>query len=246
MHDTLGYLASDPVHRKYRHEALTFTIHYAFSENFVLPLSHDEVVHGKGSLLARMPGDDWQRFANLRLLYCHQYTMPGRKLLFMGSELAAPEEWNFRAELNWDLLSDHRHAGVQRLVDDLNDLIREIPALHALDFESDGFQWLDCHDSSQSVIAFLRKGSHSIREHVVCVLNFTPVQRMGYRLGVPTAGTYVEILNSDADVYGGSGLGNAGAALTEAVPWMGWEQSLNLTLPPLGALILSPSAPGAS
>ena len=234
MHDTLAYLHEDPVHRRYHHERLTFGMLYAFSENFVLPLSHDEVVHGKGSLLARMPGDDWQRFANLRLLFSYQLTYPGKKLLFMGGEFAMPGEWTHDRELPWALLQEPRHAGVRDLVRDLNRLYVSEQAFHACDFGQEGFEWVDCHDSLQSVVSYLRIGAG---EQLLVILNFTPVVRSAYRIGVPNAGPYTELFNSDAASYGGSNVGNQGGVVAEASPWMGRPYSLSLTLPPLGALV---------
>lgn len=242
MHDTLAYLSLDPVHRRHHHERLTFGMLYAFSENFVLPFSHDEVVHGKRSLLGRMPGDPWQRFANLRLLFTYLYTYPGKKLLFMGSEFGQPEEWDHDRALSWGLLADPRHAGIQRLVCDLNGVYRQQPALHALDFDPAGFEWIDCEDREQSVLAYLRRDG---AQHCVVVLNFTPVPRHGYRLGVPCAGLFQELLNSDSGHYGGSNLGNAGWVRTEPVPAHGRPQSLCLTLPPLSGLILAWTSPAA-
>jgi 1,4-alpha-glucan branching enzyme len=237
MHDTLDYFRRDPVHRRHHHDRLTFSQLYAWSENFVLPLSHDEVVHGKGSLFGRMPGDDWQRFANLRLLFCYQWTHPGKKLLFMGQEFGQRGEWSHETGPEWAALGDPRHAGVQRLVRDLNRLHREEPALHRHDFEPEGFAWIDCDDRDQSVVSFLRRAGDRL---VVVVLNFTPVVREAYRVGVPVAGDYRELLNSDAAAYGGGNLGNAGLVRASAVPRHGHAQSLALTLPPLAALILGP------
>ena len=236
MHDTLTYLHEDPIHRRYHHELLTFGMLYAYSENFVLPLSHDEVVHGKGSLLARMPGDAWQRFANLRLLFSYQFTYPGKKLLFMGDEFAMPGEWSHDTELPWGLLSQPGHRGIRDLVRDLNRLYISEPALHAADFSADGFEWIDCHDALQSVVSYLRRGGG---QESLVILNFTPVVREGYRLGVPVSGRYRELFNSDAAGYGGSNVGNLGGVTAEAVPWMGRPWSLSLTLPPLGALVLA-------
>lgn len=235
MHDTLTYLGEDPVHRRYHHERLTFGMLYAFSENFMLPLSHDEVVHGKRSLLGRMPGDDWRRFANLRLLYAYQFTYPGKKLLFMGGELAMPGEWSHQAELPWQLLSRPAHAGVQALVRDLNRLYAAETALHAADFDAGGFEWIDCHDVQQSVVSYLRRTGDGA---LLVILNFTPVVREAYRIGVPALGCYLELLNSDGACYGGSNVGNAGAVWAQPKPWMGRPCSLSLTLPPLGALVL--------
>jgi 1,4-alpha-glucan branching enzyme len=237
MHDTLSYMSKDPVHRQFHHNLLTFGPIYAFTENFVLPLSHDEVVHGKRSLLSKMPGDDWQRFANLRLLLTFQWTYPGKKLLFMGGEFGQPREWNHHESLPWHLAHEPRHLGLRDLVRDLNRVYRGTPALHRLDHDGAGFNWLSWQDNQQSVVSFLRKAGD---EHVVVVLNFTPVPRYGYRVGVPAAGRYREILNSDSSYYGGSNLGNL-VATTEAVPWMGYPQSVSITLPPLAALILAPA-----
>ncbi len=237
MHDTLNYFRLDPVHRSFHHDRLTFGQLYAYSENFVLPLSHDEVVHGKGSLIRKMPGDDWQRFANLRLLFLYQSASPGKKLLFMGQEFAQEREWNHDVALDWQLRQDARHEGVWRLVRDLNRLYRDTPALHRHDFDQDGFEWIDCHDSNQSVLSFLRKAG---AEFVVVVFNFTPVPRDNYRIGVPQAGSYREMLNSDSSHYGGSNVGNAGSVRATRKPWMGRKHSISLSLPPLGGLILEP------
>jgi len=239
MHDTLAYMGHDPVHRRFHHNALTFRGLYAFHENFVLPLSHDEVVHGKGSLLTKMAGDDWQKRANLRLLFCNQWSLPGKKLLFMGGELGQWREWDHDSSLEWHLISDERHAGIQRLVADLNGLMRREPALHELDVHMDGFEWVDANDSNQSVASYLRKSKDG--QIVLAVLNYTPVVREGYRVGVPQGGEWRELLNSDAPVYGGSGVGNRGSVRAEPSPSHGREHSLELTLPPLGALFLKPA-----
>jgi 1,4-alpha-glucan branching enzyme len=235
MNDTLAYIELDPVFRRYHHDKLTFSQLYAYSENFVLPLSHDEVVHMKHSLLDKMPGDTWQKFANLRLLYAWQYAHPGKKLVFMGGEFGQWMEWDESRPLDWVLLHHDTHRGVQHLVADLNRLYATHPALHRHDFEAAGFEWIDCHDSDQSVLALLR---HGAARSVVALFNFTPLVRHGYRIGLPQAGVYREILNSDAAVYGGSNAGNLGAITTEARPWMGHGQSASLTLPPLGAVFL--------
>ena len=235
MHDILEYFKQDPVHRKYHHDQLTFGLLYAFTENFVLPFSHDEVVHGKRSLLYRMPGDEWQRFANLRLLYAFMYAYPGKKFLFMGCEFGQGDEWNFDGQLDWYVRQFPLHEGVRTLVRDLNRLYREHPALHVNDFEWQGFDWIDCHDAPQSVLSFVRRGGD--RELVV-LCNFTPIPRTDYRVGVPRGGAYREILNSDSEFYGGSNLGNPPIVQAESTPWMGHEFSLNLSLPPLGLLIL--------
>ncbi|MDE2149926.1 MAG: 1,4-alpha-glucan branching protein GlgB [Gammaproteobacteria bacterium] len=242
MHDTLDYLRHDPIHRSYHQQQLTFGLMYAHHENFVLPLSHDEVVHGKGSLLAKMPGDDWQRFANLRLLYVYQWTYPGKKLLFMGQEFGQRAEWNHNAALDWALLDHSPHRGVRQLLIDLNRLHRAQPPLHVHDFDAEGFEWIDCNDAQQSVLSYLRRGAGEV---AVVVLNFTPVPRCGYRLGVPLAGRYRELLNSDAGVYGGSGGGNLGGVHSQPQPWMGRAHSLVLNLPPLGGLILVPDTSAA-
>ncbi len=234
MHDTLEYISKDPIHRPYHHDHLTFGMLYAFTENFVLPFSHDEVVHGKGSLMARMPGDMWQQFANMRLLLLFQFTYPGKKLLFMGSEFGQWNEWNFAASLDWVLLDFPSHRGVQRLVGDLNRLYRNDPTLHRYDFDGAGFEWIDCHDVSQSVISYQRK---ALDQFSVVVLNFTPVVRHGYRLGVPAAGRYQVLINSDSDYYGGGNVGPMDVD-AEAVPWMGQGYSILLSLPPLGGLVL--------
>ena len=235
MHDTLKYLAMDPVHRRHHHGLINFAALYAFSENFVLPLSHDEVVHGKGSLLGKMAGDRWQRFANLRLLYTLQWTFPGKKLLFMGGELGQPGEWDHRRGLPWSLLDDPAHAGIQRLVRDLNRLYRGLEPLHRNDFDPHGFAWLSWDDALQSTLAFQRISGAS---RVVVVLNFTPVPRHDWRLGVPSPGAWRECLNSDSRFYGGSDLGNPEPLMSEPVAAHGCAQSIRLTLPPLGALVL--------
>ncbi len=237
MHDTLEYMSKDPVHRHYHHNRLTFSLLYAFNENFVLPFSHDEVVHGKRSMLDKMPGDAWQKFANLRLLYSYLFTHPGKKLMFMGCEFAQGREWSFNRALDWDLLERAQHRGILNLVGDLNRLYRSHAALHRFDFEASGFEWIDCNDASQSVLSFVRRSGE---EFLVVVLNFTPVPRSGYRVGVPQAGGYRELFNSDSEFYGGSNLGNGGGLLADDVPWMGRAASLVLTLPPLGAIILKP------
>ncbi|HWN38817.1 MAG TPA: 1,4-alpha-glucan branching enzyme, partial [Gammaproteobacteria bacterium] len=236
MHDTLSYLTLDPVHRRHHHNLLTFGPIYAFTENFVLPLSHDEVVHGKRSLLDKMPGDEWQRFANLRLLLTFQWTYPGKKLLFMGGEFGQPREWNHHDSLPWHLADQPRHAGVRALVRDLNRIYRGTPALHRFDHEGAGFQWLSWQDDAHSVLSFLRKDGD---DHAVVVLNFTPVPREGYRVGVPRAGLYREIQSSDSQYYGGSNVGND-VVQAEPTPWMEQPYSIVLKLPPLGGLVLVP------
>jgi len=236
MHDTLDYLQRDPVHRKFHHDRLTFRMLYAFSENFVLPLSHDEVVYGKGSLLGKMPGDPWQRFANLRLLLGWQYAQPGKKLLFMGGEFGQWAEWNHDHSLDWHLLEFAPHQGVQRWVRDLNRVYVGESSLHERDCQPAGFEWVDCNDSQQSIVAFLRRGA-APAEAVLVACNFTPVPRHGYRIGVPWGGRWEELLNSDADVYGGSGQGNFGGVVAEQRPGHGRPFTLALTLPPLGMVM---------
>lgn len=238
MHDSLSYFAEDPVHRRYHHDKLTFGLLYAFSENFVLPLSHDEVVHGKGSMIERMPGDEWQSFANLRLYYTFMFAHPGKKLLFMGGEFAQHREWNHNSSLDWHLLEQPAHAGLQRLVKDLNHFYRSTPALYEKDCNAEGFDWIDCSDNAQGVIAFLRRG-HNSAGVVVTVCNMTPVVRYNYRIGVPLSGRFKERLNSDSEIYGGSGVGNFGAVQSDAVSCHGHDNSLDLTLPPLSTLILT-------
>ena len=238
MHDSLSYFGEDPVHRRYHQDKLTFGLLYAFSENFVLPLSHDEVVHGKGSMIERMPGDDWQSFANLRLYYAFMYTHPGKKLLFMGSEFAQRREWNHNISLDWHLLDSPSHAGIQQLVRDLNHFYRSTPALYEKDCNGEGFDWIDCSDSEQSVIAYLRRGQDSSKL-VVTICNMTPVVRRDYRIGVPAAGCYSERLNTDADCYGGSDAGNYGEVHSDPISTHGQQNSLKLMLPPLSALILT-------
>ena len=238
MNDTLAYVSEDPVHRRYHHDRLTFGLIYAFNENFVLPLSHDEVVHGKGSLLARMPGDEWQQFANLRALYGYMYGFPGKKLLFMGNEIAQQREWNHDESLDWHLCDEPQHAGVQRLVRDLNRIYRATPALYERDFDGAGFEWIDWSDRDNSVLTWLRFAHDG--SFVVVVSNFTPVVRHDYRVGVPRGGAYREILNTDALDYGGSGAGNLGEADAAAVPATDRPFSLSLTLPPLATIMLEP------
>ncbi|MBW1980742.1 MAG: 1,4-alpha-glucan branching protein GlgB [Deltaproteobacteria bacterium] len=237
MHDTLSYMSKDPIHRNYHHDLLTFRLLYAFHENFVLPLSHDEVVHGKGSLLGKMPGDNWQKFANLRLIYGYMYTQPGKKLLFMGGEFGQWKEWNHEESLDWHLLDYAEHGCLKKWVTDLNLLYRQEGALHDLDFEPAGFEWIDCHDSQHSILSFVRK-SRNDEEHIVVVCNFTPVPRLGYRIGVSRSGYWKEIANSDAHHYGGSGLGNMGGVQAEAIPFHGRSHSVNLTIPPLAVVLL--------
>lgn len=241
MHDTLDYFRLDPIYRKHHHHRLTFRGLYAQSENFVLPLSHDEVVHGKGSLLGKMPGDPWQKFANLRLLLGYMYAVPGKKLLFMGGELAQEREWNHEEELDWWHLDQPQHQGVRLWVKDLNRVYQGIKALHELDCEPAGFQWIVADDADSGVLAFLRHGQDP-EEMVLVVAHFTPVLRHDYRVGVPKPGFWEELLNSDAEEYGGSGQGNLGVVWTEPVPAHAFSSSLRLTLPPLGILFLRPRA----
>ncbi len=240
MNDTLRYMRRDPSHRRYHHDELTFGMIYAFDENFILPLSHDEVVHGKGSLIGRMPGDRWQKFANLRLYLSFMYAHPGKKLLFMGGEFAQIREWNHDRSLDWHLLGEDPHRGVQTLVRELNRQYRATPALHVLDAERGGFEWICSDDRERSVIAFLRRGREP-GEELLAVCNFTPVPRQGYRVGVPHPGRWRECLNSDSGYYGGSNVGNDGEVTAEAVPAHGRPQSLALTLPPLATIWLRPA-----
>jgi 1,4-alpha-glucan branching enzyme len=239
MHDTLYYMGLDPVHRKYHHNQLTFRMLYAFTENFVLPLSHDEVVYGKQSLLSKMPGDLWQKVANLRLLFGYMYAQPGKKLLFMGGEFGQWQEWNHDMSLDWHLVDSPLHHGVQRWVRDLNTFYRSEPALHQRDCEGSGFEWVDANDSEQSVISFLRKGKKP-GDNLLIACNFTPLPRHNYRIGVSLGGQWQEVLNSDARWYGGSGQGNLGVVTAAPVPWHGRTHLLNLTLPPLGIVIMKP------
>ena len=240
MHDTLAYMSKDPVHRKYHHNSLTFGMLYAFNENFVLPLSHDEVVHGKGSLLAKMPGDRWQKFANLRAYFGFMFTCPGKKLLFMGGEFAQEDEWNHDGSLDWQQTEEPLHAGMQQLVTDLNRLYRGTPALYERDCEPEGFSWIDCNDMENSVISYVRRGSDP-NDFMVIVCNFTPVVRENYRIGVPAGGMYHERMNTDSSFYGGSNVGNMGAVEAGAIAAHGYAQSLRLTLPPLATIVLQPA-----
>ena len=242
MHDTLKYFARDPIYRGFHHSQLTFSLWYAFNENFVLPLSHDEVVYGKGSLIGKMPGDDWQRFANLRCLLGYMWAHPGKKLLFMGGEFGQWREWNHDQSLDWHLAAYPMHAGLQAWVRDLNRTLARTPALHAEDFDASGFSWIDCCDATNSVIAFLRHPGDEGGTPALVVCNLTPVPRHAYRLGVPRAGRWREVLNSDAACYGGSGVGNLGGVHTEPLAAHGHGQSLSLALPPLGVLYLEPTS----
>jgi len=235
MHDTLTYFHRDPIYRKYHQDNLTFGLLYAFSENFILPFSHDEVVHGKRSLLDKMPGDEWQRFANLRLLYTYMYTMPGKKLLFMGCEFSQGREWNHDTALEWHLYDYPHHHGIHRLLGDLNRLYHDTPSLHRFDFEAAGFQWLECNDSEHSVLSYIRHGGD---KPAIMSLNFTPQPHEGYRLGVPAAGSYRLLLNSDGGIYGGTDVGQIDRFEAEDVPWMGHSHSIVVTLPPLAGIII--------
>jgi 1,4-alpha-glucan branching enzyme len=241
MHDTLDYFSKDSVFRKYHQNQLTFSIWYAFFENFVLPLSHDEVVYGKGSLIRKMPGDDWQKSANLRLLYGYMYGHPGKKLLFMGGEFGQWDEWYHEKSLDWDLLSDPIQFGIQRWVQDLNQLYKREPALYEMDFSNDGFEWIDFRDADSSVISFIRKGK-STADIILVVANFTPVPRSNYRVGVPRDGLWRELLNSDAKTYGGSGHGNLGGVEATPIPCHGRYDSISMVLPPLGVVFFKSEA----
>ncbi len=238
MHDTLEYMSNDPIHRSYHHHRLTFRAVYAFTENFMLPLSHDEVVHGKGSLVGKMPGDEWQKFANLRLLLAQMWTQPGKKLLFMGGELGQATEWAHEGQVDWALAERELNGGISRLVGDLNRIYRDYPALHETDCRPEGFEWAVVNDSENSVLAYLRRSDDD--ETLLVIHNLTPVPRTGYRVGVPGPGIWVEILNTDSEVYGGSGQGNLGAVDTGPLPVPHHErpQSIDLTLPPLATLVL--------
>jgi 1,4-alpha-glucan branching enzyme len=252
MHDTLAYFAFEPVHRSYHHGQLTFSLWYAFTERFLLPLSHDEVVHLKKALISKMPGDRWKMHANLRALYGYMWAHPGKKLLFMGGEIGQWHEWNYRSQLDWFLLDEPDHQGLQRLVRDLNHVYRQQPALYELDDEPAGFRWIDLNDAPHSVISFVRfptflaprgRRSRVARNkgvHVVVICNLTPVPRERYRIGVPRRSSYLEVLNTDAAMYGGSGMGNLGRVEIEDTPWHGFAQSIVLTLPPLSTLWLVP------
>jgi 1,4-alpha-glucan branching enzyme len=237
MHDTLGYMGKDPVHRKYHQNDMTFGLLYAFNENFILPLSHDEVVHGKGTLLTRMPGDEWQKFANLRAYYGFMWAHPGKKLLFMGCEFGQWQEWNFDTSLEWDSLTAPNHQGLQRLVQDLNGLYKNEPALYENDFDASGFEWIDASDTDNNVLSFMRKAKSS-DDFLIIVSNFTPVPWPGYRIGVPVPGNYHEIFNSDSDNYWGSNMGNKGEQEADQVPMHGHQHSLSLVLPPLATIML--------
>ena len=235
MNDTLSYFELDPIHRKYNHNRMTFSMLYAFTENFMLPFSHDEVVHGKGSMINKMPGQLWQQFANLRLLYAYMFAHPGKKLMFMGDEIGQRAEWDHDTSLEWHLLEYASHRGIQTLVEDLNGLYRREGALHEVDFDWHGFEWLECNDADASVLAFLRRGKHP-ENFVVVVTNGTPIVRENYRVGVPEPGYYREALNTDSERYGGGNVGNLGGLHADSIPWGNYQYSLNLRLPPLGAV----------
>ena len=239
MNDILEFVRHDPIHRRWHHNKITFSLMYAFSENFVLPFSHDEVVHGKGSMFGKVPGDDWQKVATLRALYGYMYAHPGKKLMFMGCDFGQRREWNHNQSLDWDLLDDPLHDGLRRFVADLNHVYASERALHEQDFDGGGFRWIDCNDSDNSVVSLLRRDREG--RFLVALLNFTPVPRDGYRIGVPLPGSYEEVLNSDSEAYGGSNVGNQGVVFTEAIEAHGYEQSLRLTLPPISFLLLKPS-----
>jgi 1,4-alpha-glucan branching enzyme len=239
MHDTLSYISKDPIHRKHHHHQTTFRMVYAFNENFVLPLSHDEIVYGKGSLLSKMPGDEWQKAANLRMLFGYMYAQPGKKLLFMGGEFGQVKEWYHETGLDWELSEQPVHKGIHRWVEDLNRFYRERPALYELDFDTEGFQWIDCNDAQHSILSFLRKGKDQ-EDRMVVVCNFTPVVQRNYKVGVPVKGVWKEILNSDAELYGGSGQGNLGGVEASPIGTHGHPFSLTLSLPPLAVLFLEP------
>jgi 1,4-alpha-glucan branching enzyme len=237
MHDMLDYTKQDPVHRKWHHNRITFSLMYAYSERFVLPFSHDEVVHGKRSMVEKMPGDAWRRHATLRALYGYMFVHPGKKLLFMGDEIGQRREWNHDWQLDWTVLADARHAGLQRWVRDLNAVYAAEPALWQDDYDPRGFAWIDCHDHEHSIVSLLRRGDTD-SDRLVALVNFTPIVRRRYRIGVPLAGRYREVLNSDAALYGGSDVGNGGFVESEPVNAHGHDQSVSLTVPPLGFLLL--------
>jgi 1,4-alpha-glucan branching enzyme len=236
MHDTLSYFSKDAIYRRFHHNQLTFSMMYAWSENFMLPISHDEVVHGKGSLFGKMPGDDWQKRANLRALLAYMWAHPGKQLLFMGSEIAQGREWNHDTQLDWELLEDPGHKGVQSMVADMNRLYKEVPALWEQDNVPEGFRWIDANDADNNVFSFYRTGAAG--DHLVCIANLAPVPRHGFRVGLPKKGRYTEAFNTDAEPYGGSGVGNLGSVLAEPTPWHGLDYSAEMTLPPLGVVWL--------
>jgi 1,4-alpha-glucan branching enzyme len=236
MHDTLVYFSKDPIHRKFHQNDLTFSMMYAFTENFMLSLSHDEVVHGKGSLMSKMSGDDWQKFANLRLLLGYMFSHPGKKLLFMGDEFGQWKEWEHESSVSWDNLNYPVHQGIKKLTQDLNQLYRKEPALYEVDFDQRGFEWIDFNDHENSILSFIRRPENS-NDVLLIVCNFTPVPRYGYRVGVPNKGFYKELINSDSQAYGGSGMGNFGGIETDDISMHFRPYSVNLTLPPLSVLI---------
>jgi len=244
MHDTLAYLSQDPIYRQYHHNEITFSMIYAFSENFILPLSHDEVVHGKGSLVGKMPGDEWRRFANLRTLLAYMWAHPGKQLLFMGSEFGQVSEWSADNGLDWWVLEYGVHRGVQQLSKDLNAIYRRSPALWQLDTEPEGFAWIDANDAQGNVLSFLRFGSSPGASGeagtLACIANFSAAPHLTYRVGLPQAGRWREVLNTDAEIYGGSGVGNLGGIEAVAEPWHGRPASATIALPPLGVLWLAP------
>lgn len=244
MHDTLKYFSNDPIHRKFHHNHVTFRMIYAWTENFILPLSHDEVVHGKGSLLGKMPNDAWQKLANLRLLFAYMWGQPGKKLVFMGGEIGQWSEWNHDGSLEWHLLQFDGHAGVHRLVTQLNRIYRDFPAMHQRDHDPQGFEWIDCCDTENSVVSFLRRGERE-QQVVVAVYNFTPLPRFNYQIGAPLGGRWEEVLNTDAYEFGGSGHGNLGGVEAAPIPRHGKPYTLTLTLPPLGAVFLAPGVTAA-
>jgi len=241
MNDILEYVKQDPVFRRYHHRNITFSLIYAFSENFILPFSHDEVVHGKGSMIGKIPGDLWQKVATLRALYGLMYTHPGKKLMFMGCEFGQPREWNYDRSLDWHIAEEPLHAGLKRYVRDLNAVYAAEPALHELDFDPAGFQWVDANDNENSVVSFIRRSRSG--DFVLAIINFTPVPRDGYRIGVPRAGAYAEVVNSDSDAYGGGNIGNAGIVFADPIASHGHADSLRLNLPPLALLLLKPATP---
>jgi len=241
MHDSLGYVQNDPVHRQYHHGQMTFSLVYAFSENYVLPISHDEVVHGKGSLLRKMPGDRWQQLANLRTFLAYQWAHPGKQLLFMGSEFGQESEWAESRELDWWLLDNADHRGVHSLVRDLNAVYRDTSALWSRDTEGSGFQWIDANDSANNVFSFVRLSADPDEGPLVCIANFSAVPHFGYRVGLPHAGSWTEVLNTDAEVYNGSGVGNLGAVQADETSQHGQPASASVTVPPLGAVWFRPS-----
>ena len=244
MHDFLEYMSLDPIYRRFHHGSITFSLLYAFQEHFVLVLSHDEVVHGKKSLICKMPGDEWQKFANLRMFYAWMYGQPGKKLLFMGGEFGQWHEWNHDQGLDWHLLEEPRHDGLRRLVQHLNYVYRNEPALWDQDDSYDGFEWIDFHDADNSVVAFMRKSRNG--DIIAFVVNATPMVRYNYRLGVPHAGYYREVINTDGETYGGSNVGNLGGTNSESVPWMAREHSILIHLPPLATVAFKWEKPTGS